>query len=105
MLVQAVELSLRHLHVLADDVKLLLFSVLLSADVEAADPGAVPRHVDAQIVREEDDFTEEDVGDVGLLIASFDVYLVLDDVPDDLLLLLADLLFGAPVLALLFGAV
>lgn len=57
------------------------------------------------MVREQNDFTEQDVRYIGFLIATFDVYLVLDDVSDDLLLLLADLLFGSPVLALLFGSV
>lgn len=103
--VQTVELSLRHLHVLADDVKSLLVPVLLPTNGEAVKPRAVPRRVAEQMVREQDDFTEQNVRYIGLLIAAFDVDLVLDDVSDDLLLLLTDLLFGSPVLALLFGSV
>lgn len=57
------------------------------------------------MVREQDDFTQQNVRYVGLLIATFDVDLVLDDVSDNLLLFLADLLFGSPVLPLLFGSV
>lgn len=57
------------------------------------------------MIRKQDDFTHENVGDVGLLIASFDVDLVFDNVSDDLLLFLADLLFGSPVLTLLFVSV
>lgn len=88
-----------------DEVELLLLSVLLPADGEAVDPGDVPGQVVAQVVGEEHDLTQEDVGQVGLLVAPFDVDLVFDDVPDHVLLLLADLLFGAPVFALLLGPV
>ncbi len=57
------------------------------------------------MVREQNDFTKQNIRYIGLLIAAFDVYLVLDDVSDNLLLLFTDLLFGAPVLALLFGSI
>lgn len=88
-----------------DDVELLLVSVLLPAYGEAVNPGDVPGHVVGQVVREEHDLTQQDVGQVGLLVAPLDVDLGLDDVADHLLLLLPHLLLGAPVLALLFGAV
>lgn len=57
------------------------------------------------MVREQDDLKQQDVTDVGLLVATFDVDLVLDDVSDDLFFFFTDLLFGTPVLAFFFGAV
>lgn len=88
-----------------DDVELLLVSVLLPADGEAVDPGHVPGHVQAQVVGEEHNLTQQDVRHHGLLVASFNVNFILDNVSDHLLLLLPDLLLGASVLALLLGAI
>lgn len=88
-----------------DNVELLLIPVLLPADGEAVNPGDVPGHVVGQVVGKEHDLTQQDVRQVGFLVAPFNVDLVFDDVTDHLLLLLPDLLFGAAVLALLFGAV
>lgn len=57
------------------------------------------------MVREQDDLKQQDVRDIGLLVATFDVDLVLDNVSDDLLFFFTDLFFGTPILAFLFGAV
>lgn len=86
---------------LADDVELLNMPILFPADVEAVDPGAVPHCVSTGIVGEENHPAQEDIEDVGLLVAAFDVNLVFNDVTDDLLLLLPELLLGALVSTLL----
>lgn len=68
-------------------------------------PGDVPGHVVGQVVGKQHDLTQQDVRQVGLLVASFDVNFVFYYVTDHLLLLLPDLLFGPAVFALLLGAV
>lgn len=103
MVLQAVKLRLGHLHRLADEVESLLLPVLFAFDIKVIDPPAVPSYVRAQVKRSQDDLKQEEVPDLGFLVAPFYVYLTFDNVLDDALLLVPDLFFGLLVFPFLLG--
>lgn len=103
VVLQAVKLRLGHLHRLAYEVEPLLLPILSASDVKVIDPPAVPSYVRAQVKRSEDDLEQEEVTDLGFLVAPLYVYLTFYNVLYDALLLVTDFFFGLLVFPFLFG--
>lgn len=103
MVLQAVKLRLGHLHRLPDNVKSLFLPVLFAFDVKVIDPPTIPGYIRAQVNRGEDDLKQEEVPNLGFLVAPLYVYFTFYNVLYDVLLLITDFFFGLLVFPFFFG--